>query len=136
MKKGLTLIELVLVVIILGIAIPPLLGLFFNLARKAVQAEAISTATFYAEKEMERLISIRNYSSLSITNNTSCVTALPSGYSCSYTLKYAVLSGNNWTDTTNNTTGYKRLRVSVSRNDGIIPVVTLESIIGDWLYIP
>lgn len=126
-RKGLTLIELVLVIVIIGIAIPPLLMLFSNLSWRGVRAEAISVATFLAEQCMEELIS-KPYNTTSYT----CNSTLPAGYTRAISVNYTNLSGSNWTDTANNTTGYKHIRVSVSRSDALASGITLDTIAGNW----
>jgi type II secretory pathway pseudopilin PulG len=58
-KKGLTLIEAVAVIVVLGLAIPVLLRLFAEVSYKSARSESVSVATFYAEQLMEEIKSKR-----------------------------------------------------------------------------
>lgn len=54
-KKGLTIIELVVVIVVLGLAVPPLLTMWANVAWRSSKAEALADATFYAQELMEEI---------------------------------------------------------------------------------
>lgn len=53
--KGLTIIELVVVIVVLGLAIPPLLTMWANVAWRSSKAEALADATFYAQELLEEV---------------------------------------------------------------------------------
>lgn len=55
-NKGFSLVELVLVIVVAGIAIPGVIFTFYELARKSVYDEAMTTATMLAEGELERVM--------------------------------------------------------------------------------
>jgi prepilin-type N-terminal cleavage/methylation domain-containing protein len=59
MRKGLTLIELVLVIIVLSIAIPSLLRMWADVGMRSVRSEAMIDAAFYAQELMEEIKSKR-----------------------------------------------------------------------------
>jgi type II secretory pathway pseudopilin PulG len=54
-RKGLTLIELVAVIVVTSLAIPVLLRLFADVAKRTAQAETMAASTFYAEQLMEEI---------------------------------------------------------------------------------
>ncbi len=52
-SKGITLVEMVVVIVVLGMAIPVLLSAWANVAWRSSRSEAIADATFYGEELME-----------------------------------------------------------------------------------
>jgi prepilin-type N-terminal cleavage/methylation domain-containing protein len=56
MERGFTLIEVVMVIIIGGIALIPMLSLFANTAMKSSDAEIVSTASSLAKEKMDTII--------------------------------------------------------------------------------
>ena len=70
--KSFALVELVLVIIVAGIAIPGLMYLFNQLARKSVNDEAMFTATMLAEGELERAVQ-QNFANVADQNRNSPV---------------------------------------------------------------
>lgn len=59
MKKSVTLIELISIIVVAGIAVPPLLGLLADVTKKSVQGEKYYQATVYARDLMEKILSKR-----------------------------------------------------------------------------
>lgn len=55
-KRAFSLVELVLVIVVSGIAIPGVVFTFYELSRKSTYDEAMTTATMLAEGELERII--------------------------------------------------------------------------------
>jgi len=55
-KKTLTLIELIVVIVILGLAIPVLMGLLTQANLNVLHSEFVGSANFYAEELMEEII--------------------------------------------------------------------------------
>ncbi len=156
-NKGLTLMEMVAVITVMALAIPVLLRLHADVARKSIRAEAISAATFYAEEMMEE-VRMRHFD-----NNTSSPwsstlgpesgevypdtyddiddfngrTDTPAtGYTRTVTVDYVALGSpetiNGSTATpwvhSDSTTSYKRVVVSVSRTDNEVANLDLEVI--------
>ena len=54
-NKGLSLIEVVMVIVVLGIAIPPLLTMWANVAWRSTRSESLADALFYAQELMEEI---------------------------------------------------------------------------------
>ena len=55
-KRGFSLVELVLVIVVAGIAIPGVILTFYELSRKSAYDEAMTTAVMLAEGELERTV--------------------------------------------------------------------------------
>lgn len=53
--KGITLIEMVAVIVVVGVSIPPLMLAWQNLGYRSARAEAMSQGTFYAQDLMEEI---------------------------------------------------------------------------------
>lgn len=54
-SKGLTLIEIIVVIVVLGLAIPPLLNMWANVAWRSGRSEALADAAFYIQELMEEI---------------------------------------------------------------------------------
>lgn len=96
--KGVTLVELIAVILILGLAITSLMGVLTQVTQSAWFDDDIAKANFCAQTGMERVKSIKNFTD--IINNTSICS---SGLIYNITVTGAVLSGNNWVPGVNNT---------------------------------
>ena len=171
-KQGITLIEMVAVIVVLGIAIPPLLTSFGDIAWRSGRAESMADGSFYAQELMEEVKSkdfdensIRPFTHSSgfssadpgeSKNNAStfddvddyagctdaAVTSPASGYSRSVGVDYVYLNGSNWTacgsvtctTSTNCSTCaaccYKRITVTVSRTDNLLPPTSETTIVS------
>ena len=58
-SKGLTLLEIIIVIVVLGVAIPPLLNMWVDISWRSVRSEALADASFYAQELMEEIKSKR-----------------------------------------------------------------------------
>ncbi len=126
-RRGFTLIEMVVVILVLALAIPALLRLLGEAGWQSGRTEALADATFYAQRLME-VIRSKNYDNNAFpffTNSAnlgpdasetcagldtgSCTyndiddfngyTVSPGGgYTYNVTVTYALLSGTTWTD--------------------------------------
>jgi hypothetical protein len=114
-KKGLTLFEMVTIIVVMGLAIPVLLNMWADVARRSGRSESIAEAGFYAEELMEEVKSKRfdqnstapwsttlgregetypNFNDVDDFNGYSDNPA--TGYNRSCTVGYAVLNGTTW----------------------------------------
>lgn len=59
MKKGITLIELIAVIVVFSLAIPPIILLLYQLRIRGIRAEKLSQANFLARSLMEEVLSKR-----------------------------------------------------------------------------
>ncbi len=126
-KRGITLIEMVAVIVVLGIAIPPLLTSFGDIAWRSGRAESMADGSFYAQELMEEVKSkafdensIRPFTSSTAFSSADAgenkanattfddaddfvgctdaeVSSPASGYSRSVGVDYVYLNGSTWT---------------------------------------
>ena len=69
-SDGYSLIEMILVILILAIAIPPIVNIFSQNLSKNVNSEIYTKATLHAEKKMEEILSDKRvYSYAYVTTN-------------------------------------------------------------------
>jgi len=120
-KKGITLIEMVSVIVVLGLSIPMLLIMWADVAWRSSRSEVISDAIFYAQQLMEEVKSKRydenlnpppltdpgnlgadsgevypNFDDVDDFDNYSDTV---NNYNRSVDVRYVYLNGNNWDDT-------------------------------------
>jgi len=144
-EKGLTLIEMISIIVILGLAIPVLLNMWADVAWRSSRSEAIAEATFYAQELMEEIRSKdfedpnqtpgfgaesgesgrSNYDDVDDFNGYSDAPA--TGYTRSVAVDYVSLSGTTWAHSVSST-DFKRIVVSVSRTDNFASDVSLITI--------
>lgn len=126
-----TLMEMVVIIVVIGLAIPALLTNFATISRRAVSSEAIADGTMYAEQLMEEITS-KDFVDPSQTGNTALgpngsetypdyndvddyagYTGTAGGYSLSVAVVYASLSGSTWVVSAT-PTDFKLITVTVS----------------------
>lgn len=172
--KGITLIEMVAVIVVLGIAIPPLLNNWADIAWRSARTETIIDASFYTQELLEE-IKAKNFDEnfLSRTPSTQfsstepgenkadsstfddaddfvgcldpAVTIPAAGYSRSVSVDYVRLSGANWIscgpvdncggtlcDTQCTACCYKKITVTVSRNDNLLTNASSSAIMSAY----
>lgn len=152
--KGLTIIELVVVIVVLGLAIPPLLTSWANIGWRSVRSEALADATFYAQALLEEIKSKRfdentssPWSSLlgpetgesrsgsgasafdDVDDYNGYSDSPATRYNRSATVDYAALSGTTWQNS-GSISNFKRIAVTVSRSDGLAKDVSLVTIVA------
>lgn len=155
-NKGLTIIELVVVIVVLGLAIPPLLTMWANVAWRSAASELLADSTFYAQQLMEEIKS-KNFVDPDDPNNTNIgingtensndrttfddvddfvgctdtsVTAPDTGYTRSAAVSYVTLNVSTWDEVPSGTSNYKRITVTVSRSSGSAIPVSLTALIS------
>jgi len=147
--KGLTLFEMVTIIVVMGLAIPVLLNMWADVARRSGRSEAIAEATFYAEELMEEIKSKAfedpnqtpgfgpesgeggrlNYDDVDDFNGYSDSPAV--GYNRSCVVNYMTLSVSTWV-VSGSPTDFKRISVTVSRNDNLASGVSLITIVAAY----
>ena len=148
-NRGLTLLELVAAIVIMGLAIPALLRIHADVGIRSIRAEAISAATFYAEQMLEEIKARRFDENANspwsaalgpesgetypagfddIDDFNGRVDTPATGYSRTVTVDYVTLTGTTWGHSAG-TTNFKRAVVSVSRTDNNVTNVHLDTII-------
>ena len=147
-KKGATLIELIVFIVVLGIAIPTLLGLFMQANYNTVDSEVVSNTTYVAEELMEEIRS-KEYddpdqtpgfgpesgetdrSSYDDVDDYNGYSDIPTaGYTRLVTVEYAQLSGSTW-ESAAGTTDYKKVTVVLQRTDDATLFASLVIIVSD-----
>ena len=155
---GLTIIELVVVIVVLGLAIPPLLTSWANIGWRSARSESLADATFYAQTLMEEIKSKRFDENTSSpwssslgpesgenSNNKDSfddaddflgcadtrVTTPATSYNRFAAVGYVSLSGTTWQDS-GSVTNFKRITVTVSRADGLAKDVNLVTIVAAY----
>lgn len=148
-RKGLTIIELVVVIVVLGLAIPPLLTMWANVAWRSAASEFLADSAFYAQTLMEEIKSKNfdenasspwsaalgpeggeTYPNYNDVDDFNGYTNSPAaGYTRSAAIDYVRLSGSTWT-TSASATDYKRIVVTISRASGHVIPVTLTALVS------
>jgi prepilin-type N-terminal cleavage/methylation domain-containing protein len=117
LSNGFTIIELIAVIVVLGIALAPLGVMFTQVMTKYAQPEAIQVATALARQEMERVTGLR-YSSI-VSEASTTFTDFPN---YNYQVIVGTISGESDTDE------YKQVEVLVT-NSSIGISVSLKTIV-------
>jgi len=129
-KRGFTLIEVIILIVMAGILLPVIIVPFVTGVKSSGKPEMATKAMYLAHEEMEYRMKY-NYSQspqLDPTNLTTCQASMPSGYQCQYEILYVPSSDLNASGSLGPDTNYKRIRVRVNdpQNDAyeIYSVVT------------
>ncbi len=133
-RRGATVIELAICMVILGIALPPLVGAFADASRQSMEPAANTVAGFLAIERMEQMVARRyrgtdGYSQITEANfpAESPVTGF-SDFSRSVTVS---LVDSNLTPTGSDQ-GYKKVRVTVTWQGGTRSLV-IERVFAEFL---
>ncbi|MCD6228313.1 MAG: prepilin-type N-terminal cleavage/methylation domain-containing protein [Candidatus Omnitrophica bacterium] len=126
-KKGITLIELIVVILILAIGISAMLGLLGETVRRVNVAEEIAIATFYAQEKMEEIKS-KGFDEVDELEGEE---TLGEGYVRTTSVEFAYLQDDSWI-TTEEVTDYKLIRVSVSKEGSATQDVFLVTVISNY----
>ena len=126
-KKGITLIELIVVILILAIGISAILGLLGEIVRRVNVAEEIAIATFYAQEKMEEIKS-KDFDEVDELEGEE---TLGEGYVRTTSVEFAYLQDDDWI-TTEEVTDYKLIRVSVSKEGSATQDVFLVTVISNY----
>ncbi len=119
--SGFTLVELMVTVVVLGLVITSLGGLYYTMQILQVQSQHLDLATRAADSEIEDLRNL-GYSNLTVGTNITFTSSLPSALPSSKTGTVVV---------TQPLSGLERVDVTVSYTDyGKSESVTLSSDIG------
>jgi type II secretory pathway pseudopilin PulG len=155
--KGITLIELVIAIVIVGIAIPVLVRNWADVTVRSVQSESMSDAAFYAQQMMEEIVSKRfdertepewtaaNFFGArradesdetnrdrydDIDDFANFTEPLSRGFRSLVIVEYANLTGATWQAVASGTTDFKRVTVRISRNN--MPDAALVTVVGRY----
>ena len=151
-------IELVVAIIVVGLAIPALTRNWFDITKRSVQSEELLDSTSYGEQLMEEIKSKRfderidipwtpeNFFSArradesdenardrydDVDDYAGFNETLPGGYRSSVQVAYVNLTGSSWRNVTGDESDFKRITVFVSRSDTRANT-TLVSVVGEY----
>jgi MSHA pilin protein MshD len=153
--KGITLIEMVIIISVLGVAIPGLLKNWADVSWRSVGSELLADATFYARGLLEEIQS-KNFDEKTAPNPSWSTTLgadtgetssslfddvddfngysdLPGGgFTRTVAVAYILLSGSSWVDATpaQSPTDYKRVTVTVAHNNNFVKSIQLQTIVS------
>ncbi len=115
-KKGFTLIEIIILIVLAGIIIPAIVVPFATGIRGSGKPEMVATAMYLAHYKMEELMKY-NYCQASLSTGT-YTTPAPSitGYTWTWTISYVTSASGFPTSATD--VGYKEIVVTVTDPQG------------------
>lgn len=126
-RNGFTLIEVILVMIILGVCLTPFCILIVNVVQKNVLSQAQATAVALAEREIERVTSLR----FSAVDDAAEAAFASPFNNYSYQVIADYVNTNDLNTAVAGPTDYKRVQVRVA--NGIVGVLTLTTLVAnDW----
>jgi type II secretory pathway pseudopilin PulG len=115
-KKGFTLIEIIVLIVMAGIIIPAIVVPFATGIKGSGQPEMVTTAMYLAHQKMEELMKF-DYCQASLTTGTTAMAPAPapfSNYQWGWTISYVTNTfANSLTDV-----GYKMIVVTVTDPQG------------------
>ncbi len=127
-KRGFTLIEAMMVIVILGIALPPFTVVTMNVLQQNIYSQAQATAVALAEGELERATGTR----FSLVTNEAVATAFSAPFSA-YTHQWVVdyVNAGALDTPVAGPTDYKRVKIQVANSiAGTVTITTLMT--NDW----
>ncbi len=124
-KKSFTLIELILSIVILGVAVSGLLKLLSEVTQSIALSENTATATFYAQEMMEKIKS----KSFSEVDGLSGTDSPAPGHQRTVSIEFAELNGSIWEPAAcPPNCDYKKITVSITKSPSFtLDLVTLIS---------
>lgn len=122
-KRGFTLIEVIISIIILGVILTPFSAMVANIIRQNVYSQAQATAAALAEGELERVTNLR-FSAVS-AEAPAAFSAPFSAYTHAVAVDYVASSDLNTPVV--GATDYKRVQVSV--NNAVSGTITLTTLV-------
>jgi type II secretory pathway pseudopilin PulG len=133
-RKGITLIELIIFIIIAGIFVPLTYMAFTASMGKAAYPEGTLRARFVAEETMENAVK-RGFNQLEsdIASTPTCSAigvSVPTGYSCAWTPAYVQYSAGTGTFVASGLSDYIMLTVTVTPAAGTGYAHTVQTIVS------
>jgi MSHA pilin protein MshD len=157
-NRGLTLIEIVIAIVVIGLTVPVLTRNWFDVTRSSVRSETLYDAVSYGEQLMEEIKSKRfdeqleppwtpaNLFGARRSNEGNEATralyddvddydglneTLSSGLRGAVRVEYVNMTGSAWQTVAGDETDFKRVTVTVSRNT-LLTNTTLSTIVGRY----
>lgn len=130
-RQGATVIELVMAMVILGVALPPLVGAYVEASRQSILPSNGTVASFLAIDKMEQLIATRYSSNTGFSQIVAEPAAAVPGFPA-FSRSVTVSNDTTGLLTTTSDTDYKRVRVTVTWNSGANQVVVERLFVHAW----
>ena len=124
-QRGMTLIEVIILVVVLAIGLPVLALLLTEGARHGLRAERITQATLLAQEKMDQIIAEKRTRGYAYVDSVLRIAGYYDDSLDVATVRYR--RATTWQDTTDGTEDYKEVTVTVSADQ--IPDVVMET----WL---
>ncbi|MCK9594910.1 MAG: type II secretion system protein [Candidatus Omnitrophica bacterium] len=151
-NRGLTLIELIVIIVVMGLAIPALIANLATITWRSTQSQAIGDSLSYARSLLEE-IKVKDFSDPDDPDNTTLGVNADdvypnyndvddyngyndtpaSGFSRRVAVDYVNLSSNQWSDSAD-PTDFKRVNVTVSSSAGFSGNITLEYVASAYKF--
>lgn len=124
-ERGFTLIEIILFIIVLGLAAGVLVPMTMSL-QGSPQPAITQNAVFLAQEELERIIAQKRASGFAAVATGTCAVPMPTGYTCNKTVCYVPAANLNDPSACGTASDYKRVEVAITNVAvGTISAVTL-----------
>lgn len=136
-RTGVTIIEVVMALVILSVALPPMVASFADASRQSIRPSNSTVASFLAIDRMEAVVARRyqgtdGYDQLGTMAATeSAVSGFPQFSRTTVVETVSVNYGTGAVTTSGSDVGYKRVRVSVAWNSGTEKMV-VEHLFADF----
>lgn len=136
-RRGVTIIEVVMALVILSVALPPMVASFADASRQSIRPSNSTVASFLAIDRMEAVVARRyqgtdGYDQLgSMAGTETAVSGFPRFLRTTVVETVAVDYGTGAITTSGSDVGYKRVRVSVAWNGGAEQMV-VEHLFADF----
>jgi type II secretory pathway pseudopilin PulG len=116
-KKGFTLIEIIILIVMAAILLPAIIIPFATGIRKSTNPEITTTAMYLAHQKMEELMKFKYCQAPDLTPGTYTLPAPPiTGYTWTWTISYVTSASGFPTSATD--VGYKQIVVTVTDPQG------------------
>jgi len=115
-KKGFTLIEIIILIVLAGILISAIVVPFTTGIRGSTKPEMVATAMYLAHQQMETLMEF-NYCQPSLATGTTAMAPVPPPFS-NYQLGFTISYVTNTFATSATDVGYKEIVVTVTDPQG------------------
>lgn len=139
-ERGATLVEMIIVIVVVGMAVPALMTNFATVSVRSLKAEAVGDAAFYAEQLLEEIGSKEfvdpdasgntalgpnsgeSYPAYNDVDDFAGFTQTDGPFTTAVAVNYANLSGTTWV-TTATATDYKLVTITVRNARNMVNTV-------------
>ncbi len=124
-NEGFTVIEVIILILVVGIALTPLISVFGNVLHSSAEHHSIRTATFLAQGLMEEVTG-RDFEDIgSFTLPEGALSSRHASFSASVEVWFVTM--NDFNTQVEDLTDFKRIRVSVDWRDNSAELITIAA---------